>query len=1272
MKRYTYYYCLLIFSLFILLPGMTSCADEWAEQQTGKRPMDVVEGLEGTLSLSFSSYDFESKTTSLTRASSDAEDDEQHLHSIYVFVINMANEDNGPANCPILARKFFSDITGKLESVTENGTAWNVIDLQMKAISCNKAAILAIANLGYSEMQHVENDSQLLNRCDSISTLEELNELTARLSAEDGLVNVERMQGHYLMSGFYADFSSKDNLHYLQSNPLRIALNAESDGTLSLWDSSDNTKQFRPLGTTDTGKTPGAIILHRLDSKVTFNIRPGGELKNTKGAYFRLTSWQVKNVPTQERIHWYDTEEPHSHTVKDSKVFQRDITETADSAWTFTFYQFENCSTERANGATDNSNGYRLIDANGIAEQYNMEYALTGERTISRTTVTSAFSEYPNGYSQFAYTLRDLNEKEGYEPEADNNGEAYVTNGGFSYAPKNATYVVLKGEYYNPEEPVRRRPDDERNELYPDKSLAAYPYWSVANVPVATLGEAAKRTRTANVIYYIHLGYVGGGNINRTLDEVPASITTFEQFGEKVNDYNILRNHHYTYTITVTGVNNIKVEATREDGGNIYEQEKQTGAEGAVVESQHFFNLDAHYETRNVTIDFERMPQNYTGYGFLLSTPYDYVQAKIRQKEDETFEVINNLTGNAITDIRGLDLDWIHFAWHGTDANPNRSLINETTGNGISYSETYGGYTTQQTYNDTEGKLRHDKDTEHPYYLMNSAEFIKHVWDQYQSWMAAGRPDAQKTRTYTIYVDEFYYDNNPVSGSNVNWTSFCNRSPRQVFFFMEDKEISADQHSTYVDAHIVISQQSIQTPYATSTAGGQVIADVAFGIEHLDEFQAKYNRSESDEHGFASGATRQNGLYNAMLWFKNNNTTTWEEAESYYTDNARIYVPKQADYLSENGDDKGRENRKGALAVFSRNRDLNRDGKLDANEIRWFVPALDQYMVCFLGGRPAFENPIYESSRAIKTDEKNTTIEDYLRGTPIQHYITSTSGKQRIYWAEEGCAYGNYGASKDWGCYGIRMARMLRQNGLDDTGSAFTTLNKNLLVQDPIFIVSKSRNGQAITYKSDELVYGENYYITLNKLNTNAFRDYVASGDLAQHTHEQKNNWLYREYKIAKNKIGYTSWTDDTYDRTPKIDGEPRTWWQLNGVWTNTGEAATYYNNQAGLFYAGTTTTLAYEYTESGNGDDLHRWRVPNLREMAIMNMAFPAAWFNCSASGSSYCTRTRSDNLGPKYYTGSQGKRIPYFRVTDNDITRIPNWSNSGFQYIRPIHDIR
>lgn len=86
------------------------------------------------------------------------------------------------------------------------------------------------------------------------------------------------------------------------------------------------------------------------------------------------------------------------------------------------------------------------------------------------------------------------------------------------------------------------------------------------------------------------------------------------------------------------------------------------------------------------------------------------------------------------------------------------------------------------------------------------------------------------------------------------------------------------------------------------------------------------------------------------------------------------------------------------------------------------------------------------------------------------------------------------------------MARMLRRNSQNDHGSAFGTgkPEENVLKQDPVFIVTRNRNGQAISNKSPELVDGENYYITLDKLNTDAFRDYVASGELAQHDHEQK------------------------------------------------------------------------------------------------------------------------------------------------------------------------
>ena len=90
MKRYTHPFLLILFLLTLV--GTTACTDEWDRLQ-GQNPLIVEEGLEGTLSLTIGSYDFENRVTALTRTDTpDAEDDEQHLHSIYIFVIDMQDE----------------------------------------------------------------------------------------------------------------------------------------------------------------------------------------------------------------------------------------------------------------------------------------------------------------------------------------------------------------------------------------------------------------------------------------------------------------------------------------------------------------------------------------------------------------------------------------------------------------------------------------------------------------------------------------------------------------------------------------------------------------------------------------------------------------------------------------------------------------------------------------------------------------------------------------------------------------------------------------------------------------------------------------------------------------------------------------------------------------------------------------------------------------------------------------------------------------------------
>ncbi|EJX10283.1 hypothetical protein EVA_01582 [gut metagenome] len=604
--------------------------------------------------------------------------------------------------------------------------------------------------------------------------------------------------------------------------------------------------------------------------------------------------------------------------------------------------------------------------------------------------------------------------------------------------------------------------------------------------------------------------------------------------------------------------------------------------------------------------------------------------------------------------IRGHDLDWIHFAWHGTVTNPSQSLIDKNTGNGISYSETYGGYDNQETYD--EKYLTCKQDNNHKYLLLNSLEFIQLVWRHFVQWKQDGKPTDRQTMTFTVFVDENYYDFNPVKKTHVDWYTFCNQPKRKILFFMETESISADQNSWYADAHLAIYQQSIQTLYATDTSHGQVVANTAFGIEALDEFRAKYSCGNYNDHYFSTGTSMDNGLYNTMMWFKKQENQAqiidWKTAESYFTENWREHLLGESDYT---GQGAGRNNRRGQWAIYSRNRDLNRNGKLDSFEIRWFVPAIDQYTLCFLGGRPVFENPLFEKDQAVK---RYSGIDSWMNGVPILHYMSSTNlSKDQIFWAEEGCSKGNYGQGGVRAMYGIRMARMLCGYGVNDTGEAFDkALEEKTLRQDELFTVSRELNSRPIDYahRTD----GHTYYIVLNKINTDAFRDKVRIGELAHHTHEKKENWLYRSYRIARNKIGYTSYNTATdNNRTYKINGIPRTWWQLNGVWTSQ------FNENTIYYYHGEEHSLAYQYHEDADGADLHHWRMPNLREAAIMSMAFPKTWFGNERNDPSITCCTESENLG------TSSTNIPYWEIQSGKIGRLSGGAQQTF-WVRAIQD--
>lgn len=158
-----------------------------------------------------------------------------------------------------------------------------------------------------------------------------------------------------------------------------------------------------------------------------------------------------------------------------------------------------------------------------------------------------------DGEKMSSYEDREKQNKldDGYDIE----GDPKYKNGDYVHAPSEATYVEITGNYH---------------EKYTDGGVT--------------------KERDADVKYTIHLGYAKND----------------------YTDFSNERNKLYTYTITIEGVNNIRVEVTED-------KENQPGAEGDIVETDNFFLFDAHYETDLIV--FNKKAIQGKG-GFRINTPF--------------------------------------------------------------------------------------------------------------------------------------------------------------------------------------------------------------------------------------------------------------------------------------------------------------------------------------------------------------------------------------------------------------------------------------------------------------------------------------------------------------------------------------------------------------------------------------------------------------------------------------------------------------------------
>lgn len=500
----------------------------------------------------------------------------------------------------------------------------------------------------------------------------------------------------------------------------------------------------------------------------------------------------------------------------------------------------------------------------------------------------------------------------------------------FKYAPKHGTFVAVKGTISIPEE-----------------------------------------NYSGDVTYYIHLGY----------------------FTKSADDFTVRRNYHYTYTITVNGVDNIIAEAKAEDSGEI-----QPGAEGNITHTTDAYldvRLDSHYETVLLKV---KADVDAGTYAVRVNSPYSK-------------NVMVKSTDSPVDfDAKKKDLDygWIRFGKPATTTADGNKGYRSFPGVSNTTTDVFGLIADLQSENTTKTYWSKDTYNGEAYY-------------------------------YTIaYVNEYYYeDKMPAddAGKTAELKKFINADDRTMSVILGPNVFeSKDGHSTYTDlthGFFNISQRSIKTFYDLSVAN-------PFGIEQIEETEKTSNYKKERSSYFSSDYDKEksdhdNGYANIPDRFING-SSSWN---SYISNGFYQSVALSNNYA--------------VYQCLSRNRDEDGDGIIDGEELKWYLPAVNQCTYYWLG-----MNSLPEDAR-INIEPRTTN-----------NYWSSTSSFA-TWWAAEGSAYG----AKEGTCH-VRCVRSLKS--YNDPASEVSEYDSNTRIVTMLGMDHRSvREAGTVTGEFDEHERGTVY-----------------------------------------------------------------------------------------------------------------------------------------------------------------------------------------------------
>lgn len=677
---------------------------------------------------------------------------------------------------------------------------------------------------------------------------------------------------------------------------------------------------------------------------------------------------------------------------------------------------------------------------------------VNGSHTIAGTTTTANVTFKPESYGLYEYSRsctlmeRDWNDDIAYmgdlsvsEENRFHNGSDFpVTGSQFAfYMPENAQTRNVKGTpdkgwtYFNREE---RNSDGVENPTQEQYNTFKYAPKHGTFVAVKGTISIPEENYSGDVTYYIHLG-----NFKRSAD-----------------DFTVRRNYHYTYTITVNGVDNIIAEAKAEDSSEI-----QPGAEGNITHTTDAYldvRLDSHYETVLLKV---KADVDAGTYAIRVNSPYSK-NVMVKSTDDPAdFEAKK----------KDLDYGWIRFG---------KPAANKG----------YRSYPGVSNTTDVFGLIADLQSKTEEYWLKGT-------------YTEPGQTTA-KEYYYTIaYVNEYYYeDKMPAddTGKTAELKKFINADDRTMSVILGPNVFeSKDGHSTYTDlthGFFNISQRSIKTFYDLSVAN-------PFGIEQIEETAATNNYG-------GTGTNSDNGYANNPKFSTSTSSLVTSNKWSTYVTNGFNGNVKMGNDAAE-------------YQCLLRNRDENGNGRIDASEIKWYLPAVNQCTYYWFG-----MNSLPEDAR-IK-------LEDRVENS----YWNSTKAHAK-WWAAEGSAYGpnenNSIKNK------VRCVRSLK------TYNAAAT---HVSVYDPT-----------------------NRVVTMKGMDEKSVRAAgTVTGEYASHYRGSEFDILPSSFQIAERNL------------------------QQRDILGTTSATEVKFTNDD---MKNSNKSSCASYSESADGSDKGKWRVPNEKELTVM-----------------------------------------------------------------------